>query len=240
VAERDWREQLHLARERPAREGPDHARLEGPNLWPVDEGWRQALIAYLDATAALGERIIDALTGELGLPPGSIPRGGPDGHVVMKLIGYHPQAAAGIARPGVAAHVDFSLLTLTLQDCPGLEIRTPAGSWTLVEPRPDAVWVHPGELLELASGGRWPATPHRVVNRSLERTRVSIPLFLNPPLEAVVPGADRVFAAPDGEHVHRVLAPGAPPRPLHFGEAEWRRKGLDGWCHACAPATPAP
>jgi hypothetical protein len=25
------------------------------------------------------------------------------------------------------------------------------------------------------------------------------------------------------------------PEPLHFGEAEWRRKGLNGWCAKCAP-----
>jgi hypothetical protein len=37
-------------------------------------------------------------------------------------------------------------------------------------------------------------------------------------------------------HVHRVLSPDAATQSFHFGEAEWRRKGLNGWCHACAPA----
>lgn len=40
----------------------------------------------------------------------------------------------------------------------------------------------------------------------------------------------------DNDHIHRVLDPGAQPRPLHFGRAEWHRKGLGGWCFACHPA----
>jgi isopenicillin N synthase-like dioxygenase len=101
------------------------------------------------------------------------------------------------------------------------------------------VWVHGGELLEHVSGGRWPATPHRVINRSHDRTRVSIPVFVNPPLDSIVPvwrqGGSAVDEAPDegGEHVHRVLQRHRRPAPFHFGSAEWRRKGLGGWCHAC-------
>jgi hypothetical protein len=37
------------------------------------------------------------------------------------------------------------------------------------------------------------------------------------------------------DHVHCVLDPAVAPRPFHFGEAEWRRKGRGGWCFACCP-----
>jgi isopenicillin N synthase-like dioxygenase len=240
--ERDWREQIHLGRERPAAGGhPSFRRLDGPNLWPPDESWRVAITAYMDAVAELGERLLGCAAADLGLPPGSFAGVGREGYLVLKLIAYHPQLAAQPQRPGVAAHLDFSWITLTLQDSPGLEIMRPDGTWVQVEPRAGGLWVHAGELLQVASGGACLATPHRVINRSLDRTRVSLPLFLNPPLHGhvgpLVPVARAV--APErssaASHVHRVLPPGAPIERFHFGEAEWRRKGLNGWCHACAP-----
>lgn len=234
---RDWREQIHLGRERPPRAaGPEYLRLEGPNLWPAIAGWRPVVSDYLEAVARLGDVILTSVGATLGADAARL-RAGPDGYLLLKMIGYHPQVAPGPARSGVAAHVDFSWLTLTLQDSPGLEIRTPDGAWHTVAPAPGALWVHPGELLAFASAGRYPATPHRVTNRSLERTRVSIPIFVSPPLDATVraPGS-AVAPVIEDEHVHRVLAPGGSGAPFVYGEAEWRRKGLGGWCWACAPA----
>ena len=176
-----------------------------------------------------------------GLPTSPFTGVGREGYLLLKLIGYHPQPAAQTQRPGVAAHVDFSWITLTLQDSPGLEVLRPDGAWVQVEPVPGSIWIHPGELLQVASGGAYPATPHRVVNPSLDHTRVSLPLFLNPPLTGqvrpLVPLAGGVLAGASREvsHVHRVSPPGAPIDAFHFGEAEWRRKGGNGWCHACAP-----
>lgn len=240
--ERDWREQIHLGRERaPAGDDPPFRRLEGPNLWPPDEKWRAVIAAYLDAVSELGERILACVAADLGLPAGSFAGVGRDGYVLLKLIGYHPQTSARTERPGVASHVDFSWLTLTLQDSPGLQIQPPDGGWVRVDAVPDSLWVHPGELLQVASGGACRATPHRVINPSLERTRVSLPLFLNPPLdgwvEPLVRDAEGALAEASSEtpHVHRVLRPGASIGRFHFGEAEWRRKGLNGWCYACSP-----
>ena len=240
--ERDWREQIHLGRERPSPgDDPTYLRLEGPNLWPPDARWRAVIGAYMDAVAELGERVLGCAAADLGLPADSFAGVARDGYRVLKLIAYHPQPTAQMQRPGVAAHVDFSWLTLTMQDSPGLEIMRPDGGWVQVEPLPGSLWVHPGELLEVASGGAYTATPHRVINPSLDRTRVSLPSFLNPPLTGYVrpllPAArDAVAEASDAAvHVHRVIPPGAAVEPFHFGEAEWRRKGLNGWCHACAP-----
>jgi isopenicillin N synthase-like dioxygenase len=240
--ERDWREQIHLGRERPpAGDQPPYRRLEGPNLWPPDDAWRAVITAYLDAVAALGERILACAAEDLGLATSPFAGVGRDGYLLLKLIGYHPQPAAHVQRPGVAAHVDFSWITLTLQDSPGLQIRRPDGGWASVDPLAGGLWVHTGELLQLASGGAYLATPHRVVNPSVARTRVSLPLFLNPALGDVVGPLAPVAAGASAEdvagssHVHRVLDPSAAPRPFHFGEAEWRRKGRNGWCHACAP-----
>jgi isopenicillin N synthase-like dioxygenase len=245
--ERDWREQLHLGRERPATgEHPAFLRLEGPNLWPEDGGWRNAVSSYMDLAARLGEAILAEIARALRVDGACFNRVGREGYLVTKLIGYHPQTSAHRVRLGVASHVDFSWLTMNLQDSAGLEIRRPDGTWTQVDVRPGTVWVHIGELLEFATGGRYVATPHRVVNRSHERTRVSVPVFINPPLDAVVPlladtpklaeRSVRSLAADDsGEHVHRVLDPRVERQPFHFGTTEWHRKGRGGWCFACHP-----
>lgn len=239
--ERDWREQIHIGCERPAAgDEPAFRRLEGPNLWPPDEGWRAIITAYMETVAQLGERVLTCAATDLGLPVDTFAGVGRDGYVLLKLIGYHPQPSAQHARPGVAAHVDFSWITITLQDSAGLEVLQPGGQWVRIEPIPGSLWIHAGELLQVASRGIYPATPHRVTNRSIDRTRVSLPLFLNPSLTGQVgpllPSRQGVSAPSDAApHVHRVLG-SAPQEPLHFGEAEWRRKGLNCWCHACAPA----
>jgi isopenicillin N synthase-like dioxygenase len=238
--ERDWREQIHIGCERSAAgDEPPFRRLEGPNLWPPDENWRAIITAYMETVARLGERVLTCAATDLGFPFDTFAGVGRDGYLLLKLIGYHPQPPSQRARPGVASHVDFSWITVTLQDSAGLEVLQPRGQWVRIEPIPRSLWIHPGELLQVASGGTYPATPHRVTNRSIDRTRVSLPLFLNPPLTGQVgplvasrqPVAGQSDVAP---HVHRVFG-SVPTEPFHFGEAEWRRKGLNGWCHACAP-----
>ncbi|MGE0867585.1 MAG: 2OG-Fe(II) oxygenase family protein [Kofleriaceae bacterium] len=236
--ERDWREQLHLGREAPAPDRPEpFARLEGPNLWPSDPAWRHAATSYMESTVALGERLLDAAVRDVAANT-TWPTAADARYVVMKMIGYLPQPTRDDARPGVAPHVDFSWLTLTLQERGGLEVRRPDGSWTEVPAVEGTIWVHAGELLELATGRRYRATPHRVVHRSTTTRRVSVPLFLNPPLTAVI---RPLLALADDrstdhhEHVHRVLRLDRMTEPLHFGEAEWRRKGLNVWCAECVP-----
>ena len=131
---------------------------------------------------------------------------------------YH----GGARRPGVAAHVDFSWVTLLLQDATGgLEVCTPAGEWMEAPFISGTLLVNLGEILQFATGGLYQATPHRVT--TAERDRISLPFFLNPALDSVISPVE------PGAHVHRVLR----AAPLQFGEEEWKRKGLGVWCAAC-------
>lgn len=241
--ERDHREQIHVGRERmPANaawlaDGP-HWRLQGPNLWPEDGGFRQRTLAYVDAVEAVGIRLLQALGAALGLDAAAWL--GDDPYVLGKGIGYHAQPHAGAVLRGVAAHLDFSLLTLTLQDdVGGLEVRRPDGCWLAVPSRPATWLVHVGELLQYASGNRLVATPHRVVNPSSARTRCSFPVFVNPSLASVLTRPACVVSCatnpPPGEpgHVHAVLDAQEPSATLAFGPAEWRRKGENVWCRDC-------
>jgi isopenicillin N synthase-like dioxygenase len=60
--ERDWREQIHLGRDRNASYSQrQYELLEGPNLWPASPTWRDFFIAYMDAVADLGEAMLNAI-----------------------------------------------------------------------------------------------------------------------------------------------------------------------------------
>jgi hypothetical protein len=86
--------------------------------------------------------------------------------------------------------------------------------------------------MEIATGAKLRATPHRVVNRSLDRTRLSLPFFFNPGLDQWVAAASnwQAHLLEAEEHMHRVRRPGAGDG-FRFGDAEWRRKGVGQCCY---------
>ncbi|EXI67379.1 MAG TPA: 2-oxoglutarate and iron-dependent oxygenase domain-containing protein [Candidatus Accumulibacter phosphatis] len=236
---RDWREQLHFAAEWPEgawSEGrPDHYRLAGANPWP-DAAFAATVLQYMEAVQVLGFRLLAALGESLGLPDRhaeSLSAEPP--YLLLKLICYHARPG-GAPRSGVAAHCDWSWITILLQDSTGgLEVQDRNGDWWPVPPQPGILAVNVGELLEILSRGYFRAAPHRVISPTT-RDRVSVPAFINPPLDAriepltMAPGIVGPLV-PEKEHIHRVVPRGATCEPFVFGESEWRRKGLGVWCH---------
>ena len=249
VNARDWRSQLHLGRDEvPGPTSSGYGQLRGPNQWPTLPGWRQRAVEWLDRTEAAGRRVlaeVAAAYGAISSDVSETPDGpqwlGPDPYRIAKLIAYHPQARGSAPRPGVAAHLDFSLLTLTIQDeVGGLQVRDRDGSWEHVAPVAGAWLVHVGELLGYVTGGEIAPTPHRVVNPSIERRRYSMPYFLCPSLDitltrtrTIAAGREVADDSESAEHVHAVLDPRNLPDSIAFGPAEWRRKGENFWCHTC-------
>ena len=239
--ERDWREQLHLGAEREAiGNEPPFLQFEGPNLLPTDPAWRDRFLRYLSDVVDIGKEVLSNICAGLGIERNSFnDKPGLDPYLVMKLICYHPQPEIDSLRPGVAAHVDFSWITLTLEDdTGGLEIRVPDGRWVTVEPEAGTLLVHVGEILAFATRGHFCSTPHRVVNRMSDQSRLSIPIFLNPSLQTIVTPIAGLSAACacrtiDASHVHRVLSLDESGGSFLFGTAEWRRKGLNVWCTEC-------
>lgn len=237
--ERDWREQAHFSLELPEPAGnlPDCYRLTGPNLWPenADPAFQRTIPEYLDAVQKLGETLLQAMAASLTLPETAFAHSGSDlPYTLLKLICYYAQPNAIYDRPGVAAHCDWSWLTILLQDeVGGLEILRPEGTWQAAPPQPETLSVNLGELMEIATKGLYHATAHRVINPSEQNRRVSIPVFINPPLShnirRIVQQNSRTPVPT--EHVHRVVAEGQFPDDFNFGESEWNRKGRGLWCH---------
>jgi isopenicillin N synthase-like dioxygenase len=121
------------------------------------------------------------------------------------LLGDVPEGAVR-----AAAHEDINLLTvLPASDQPGLELLGTGGQWFAVPCDPGSLAVNGGEMLDLASGGYYPATTHRVVNpvgEAARHPRMSLPLFLHPADDVVL------VRDPDGtphtasEFLHRRIA----------------------------------
>ena len=80
---------------------------------------------------------------------------------------------------GIAAHTDYGCLTLLATDgSPGLEVRRRGGGWIPLAAAPGEFIINFGEMLEMWTGGKIKATPHRVIGTQAER--ISVPLFFNP------------------------------------------------------------
>ena len=86
---------------------------------------------------------------------------------------------------GIATHTDYGCLTLLATDgSPGLEVRKRGGGWIPVTAPVGEFVINFGEMLEIWTGGRIKATPHRVLGPKAER--ISVPLFFNPNHDAIV------------------------------------------------------
>jgi len=109
---------------------------------------------------------------------------------LLRILHYPPLPArieAGAQR--AAAHADINLITLLLAGSePGLEAQDRDGRWHAVPCDAGMIAVNVGDMLQMASGGWFPSTVHRVVNPADDdnRSRYSMPMFLHPRPEVML------------------------------------------------------
>ncbi|MFG2604020.1 isopenicillin N synthase family dioxygenase [Streptomyces sp. NPDC048514] len=222
---RDWRDQLDIGAERPARVPgpgePPYWWLQGPNQWPAAlPGLRTAALAWIDRLSAVAQRLLRELLTAIGAPAGFYdPVFGAHAHPHLKLVRYPGSAGDGTDQ-GVGVHKDYGFLTLLLQDTVGgLQVLRGDGRFHDVPPIPGAFVVNLGELLEVATNGYLLATNHRVVSPPGATERYSVPFFYNPRLDAKV--APLPFP-------HAATAPGVTTDPSNPMYAEYGYNELKG------------
>ena len=119
----------------------------------------------------------------LSMPLRKMTDGSP--RILLRILNYPPltgEEEQGAIR--AAAHEDINLITLLVAATePGLQDCDTRGVWHDVPSDPGNVVINAGDMLQMATGGLFRSTSHRVVNPSGQdagRSRLSMPLFLHP------------------------------------------------------------
>lgn len=130
----------------------------------------------------------DAVRGTFSEPLPDMLRGSEQS--MLRILHYPSQdepAPKGATR--AAAHEDINLITLLVAgSAPGLEAQDTAGNWHAVPCDPGMIAVNVGDMLQMASGGYFPSTTHRVVNPEAgdRSARLSMPMFVHPRSEVML------------------------------------------------------
>jgi isopenicillin N synthase-like dioxygenase len=156
------------------------------NAWPRLPGFRETLLAYYDACAALGAQLHRAFANDLGLEPDFFDDKFDRPMATLRLLHYPAPPTGSEPRTGAGAHTDYGNLTLlATDDVGGLEVRARTGEWIDAPVVPGAFIVNIGDCLMRWTNDIYVSTPHRVINRS-ERERYSIAFFYDPNPDAIV------------------------------------------------------
>lgn len=171
---KDLKEFFHVYPGTTLPEGPSSATRQ---LYAALSSLAGELLGWIEDHAPAGVR------GALSMPLREMVRDSPQ--TLFRILHYPPLTGAeeeGAVR--AAAHEDINLITLLVAaTAPGLQVKDAGGAWWDVPADPGSVVVNSGDMLQMATGGYYGSTTHRVVNPSGEaarRPRLSMPLFLHP------------------------------------------------------------
>lgn len=159
----------------------EHAR----RVWPHDySDFCTVIDDYQEQMMGLSEKIASLMFKSLGLSredvewfdePNGLPR-----HAFLQLNSY-PICPDPTHAIGFAQHTDSSLITLLYQPntIKGLQVYRPDLNWVDVEPISNAIVVNIGDLMQIASNGRFKSVVHRAVV-SKDHHRISVVYFFSP------------------------------------------------------------
>lgn len=184
--------------------------------WPQSlPGFRDELRSYGALMNALGTELFGCLALSLGLDADYFDAGIAEPSCTVRLLHYPPQPVQSLTNQiGAGAHTDWGAITILLQDdCGGLQIRDPDGTWVDAAPLADTLVINLGDMVPRWTNDRYHSSMHRVINKSAARDRYSVAFFFNPHAGyrvACVPtclpavGEPRYPACTVGEHVQEM------------------------------------
>jgi isopenicillin N synthase-like dioxygenase len=158
------------------------------NRWPELDGFRQTVEEYIDASAALGRRLLPVLAASLDLPTDFFDDYFDEPSCTLRLSHY-PVLDYGDHDWGLAPHTDSSIMTmLPANDVPGLEIRPAGHDWIEPPSLPESFLINSGDMLKRWTNDRFRSTAHRARNNS-NVDRYAIPFFFGARDDALVEAA---------------------------------------------------
>ena len=194
----DLKEFYHVGRElRPEELGSSAVPA---NVFPTEVADFASVMTSLYASLeSFALRLLDGVGAYLGQPPSFFRDMVRDSNSVLRVIHYPDLGArmpAGAVR--AAAHEDINLMTvLPASTRPGLELLTRDNEWMAVQTPPDVMICDTGDMMQLVTAGRLPATTHRVVNpEDSDGGRMSMPFFLHPHPDALLQPLQPGYAEP--------------------------------------------
>ncbi len=173
-----------------------------PNCWPDEPAdFRVIVTNYYAQATDISLSLLCAIAQAIGEPANYFADKF-DKPMALLRGNFYPSRPADVTDKdfGIAPHTDYGCLTLLATDgSPGLEVQTRKSGWVPVTASPGTFIINFGEMLQMWSGGRVVATPHRVIGGVNER--ISIPFFFNPRHDVNVapPDLDEVRLA--GDHL---------------------------------------
>ncbi|KAH7081981.1 2og-Fe oxygenase family protein [Paraphoma chrysanthemicola] len=169
-------------------QGPPSDVTKSQNIWPKDAPWwREGLYKYYNQILPLAMKLVRILALSFNLDEQAFDEIFRFPITGMRPLHYPPTPQEeGQENVGLGAHADFSWLTLVLQDSvPALEVLNQDGIWVDAPPQPGTFVCNVGQYLEKHTNRRFPATVHRVRNKTGQE-RYSLPFFLTPDADAEI------------------------------------------------------
>ncbi|PKU81506.1 S-norcoclaurine synthase 1-like [Dendrobium catenatum] len=147
-------------------------------FWPTNPStFRDTLETYTSKVA----RVVDCLYGlmakDLGVDTEEMLNISSSGQLQTVRINFYPPCKQASKVLGLSPHSDANALTVLLQanDVQGLQIRK-NGKWFLIKPKPGALIINIGDVMEILTNGRYKSIEHRAII-NMEEERLSIATF---------------------------------------------------------------
>ncbi len=185
------------------------------NIWPEAEpcpGWKEAMRAYYAHLNGIAMAVMLSAGRFAGFSDRQLKARFREGNSTLRLLNYPakpkdtritnemPDTRHGDEETlplATGRHTDAAGVSILWQRHPGLQAQAPDGRWRDVPMIKDCLSVHLGTVFEIMTGGKVPATPHRVIDHGAPRQ--SIGFFLEPALGAQL--APMTAGAPSSESV---------------------------------------
>lgn len=167
--------------------------LIADNLWPeFFPELKASVLPYYDAVCQLGHQVLRAIAVGMGEDENFFARRYTSPLGRGQLV-YYPRSGSqdeAEERFGAAAHTDFGVITLLLQDNNGgLQVLNKQQEWVEAQPINGTFVCNIGDLLHRWTNNYLSSNLHRVINRS-GNERFSMPIFFDPNPDAIIDPKD--------------------------------------------------
>ncbi|KAJ0122598.1 flavanone 3-hydroxylase [Diaporthe amygdali] len=169
----------------------------GANVWPNEEdlpGFFESIRKYHGEVLTLARHLLRLFALAMELEESYFDGMTTHPGTIARLLYYPPQkpkstpdSAKQEEEIGLGAHTDYECFTLLLSDAnPGLEVLSPTldpasgrPKWISAPAAPNSLTVNIADFFQRWTSGQFKSTVHRVVNRSPEKERYSVPFFFS-------------------------------------------------------------